>query len=403
LTEFRLAAELGVFEDIGVALVVPLRLVDTGIRYIDSGGAEVDLVRDGIHHRNETMFGVVDPWLLGHHHGQRGRWSYDLRAGLSVPLGRTEEDPFRLGDMGLAHQHFQFGTGTFNPIAGLEVAYTLPAVGVRAFALTQQILYENGKDYQAGDRYAGGVGAVSALGTRKWRFQAGGEVQGETAERWGGVVHTDDGNQGRVDFMLAARAGLALGAGLEASLGAKLPVYTHVVGGQLDYPLVVDVGIGGSFELFGEDHDHAGEHDHGGEGEHDNHESHEDRAPPPAPGAPGAPREDIAEVTTTGEAVDLAPVGGKITVFDFWAPWCVPCKALDEKLRQLARRHPDRLAIRRLNVVDWDSPASERYLTRGGFGSLPHIKVFRADRSLAFEKSGAPADLLRQLEPLLAE
>jgi thiol-disulfide isomerase/thioredoxin len=388
LAELRIAAELGVAEDVGVSLSLPLRLVDSSIRYLDAAGQEVEIAADGVHHRNETLVGLVDPWVLAHWHGLAGGWSMDVRGGVSVPLGKTEEDPFALGDAGMRHQHIQFGTGTINPVAGVEVDRNLGPLSLRAFALTQQVLYENGKGYRAGDRYSGGIGAVSPLGTRRWHFEVGGEVQGETAEAWNGIEHEDDGNRGRVDVLAAAAVGRSLGAGIDAFVGVKVPVYTHVVGGQLEYPVVIELGVSRLFELGG----HEDEHEHG-----DEHEDGEAAGGGEAMGAP-----DIADLTQTGEAVELDPVAGKVTVFDFWATWCVPCRALDGALRELARRHPDRLAIRRINVVDWDSPATERYLNPAGF-NLPHLVVKRADGSVAFEKSAPPAELLADVERLLAE
>ncbi|HEU5058714.1 MAG TPA: thioredoxin family protein, partial [Kofleriaceae bacterium] len=392
LGELRMAAEVGVAEDIGIALSIPLRMVDTSIRYLDGGGQEVDIAGADLHHRNETLVGVVDPWVLGHWHQSMGRWSIDVRGGLSVPLGRTEEDPFALGDAGMRHQHIQFGTGTFNPVVGAEVARDLGPLALRAYALTQQVLYENDKGYRAGDRYGAGLGALSPLGTRRWRFELGGEVQGETAEEWNGVRHEDDGNRGRVDVLASAAIGRSLGAGIDGFLGVKVPVYTHVVGGQLEYPVVIELGVSRLFELGGHEEE---EHGHSHEEEH----SHAEEAPP-AGGVVGAA--DVVDLTDTGEAVELDPVAGKVTVFDFWATWCVPCRELDARLRELARRHPDRLAIRRINVVDWDSPAAERYLTPGGF-NLPHLVVKRADGSLALEKSAPPAELVADVERLLRE
>lgn len=385
LGELRLAAELGVADDVGVALTLPLRVVDTSIRYLDGGGQEVEIAADGVHHRNETLVGLVDPWLLAHWHRTIGALSIDVRGGASLPLGTTEEDPFALGDAGRRHQHVQFGTGTFNPVAGVEVAHNLGPLSLRAFALTQQVLYENGKGYRAGDRYSGGLGVLSPLGTRRWHFELGGEVQGETAEEWNGVQHDDDGNRGRVDVLAAAAVGRSIGGGVDAFVGVKVPVYTHVVGGQLEYPVVLEIGFARQFELGG----------------HEEEEHHHDQEAPPAAGGTTA-RADIADLTASGEAVDLDPVAGKVTVFDFWAPWCVPCRALEKSLAELARRHPDRLAIRRINVVDWDSPASQRYLNPGSF-NLPHLVVLRADGSRALEKSAPPAQLVADVERLLAE
>ena len=68
--------------------------------------------------------------------------------------------------MGIPHEHTQFGTGTFEPVAGVEAYGTFGGVTVDAYFLTLQSLYEDGYGYKAGNRYAAGVGAASDLGRR---------------------------------------------------------------------------------------------------------------------------------------------------------------------------------------------------------------------------------------------
>lgn len=79
-----------------------------------------------------------------------------------------------------------------------------------------------------------------------------------------------------------------------------------------------------------------------------------------------------------------------ITVFDFWATWCAPCEDVEHALIDLAKEHPGKIAIRRIDVVDWDSEAVARWLTPVGF-ALPHVKVY-ADGKLLLERSGEPHD-----------
>jgi len=109
---------------------------------------------------------------------------------------------------------------------------------------------------------------------------------------------------------------------------------------------------------------------------------------------------DEATLGTAGTAPRLAPVAGRITVFDLWAAWCAPCRELDAKLVALARRYPDRIAVRKLDVVDNDSAAWTTYLAPGGF-SLPHVKVYRDDGSLVFERTASPDELVRAIEQAL--
>src|SRR5262245_1070521 len=56
--------------------------------------------------------------------------------------------------------------------------------------------------------------------------------------------------------------------------------------------------------------------------------------------SPEPSRGDVV-VLSRGERVDLSAnaVKGKYTIYDFYADWCPPCRALDVQLRQLAARH----------------------------------------------------------------
>src|SRR5262249_40528021 len=152
-------------------LVLPVRVFSTSIRYLDPGGQPVVIENLDLHHRNETLTGPGDPWLLGRAATNLGSLVFGGRLGVALPLGRTEEDPFLLGDMGIPHEHSQFGSGTFEPLVGLDASLMVGTARVELFALTIQSLYANGHGYQAGDRYAGGAAVASALGTERWRLR----------------------------------------------------------------------------------------------------------------------------------------------------------------------------------------------------------------------------------------
>ncbi len=105
-----------------------------------------------IHHRDETYRGLSDLMLLATHNRVglfREGDSLKIAAGTTLPVGKTEEDPYKLGDKGLKHLHVQFGTGTFDPL--LELNYRMPLArdfSLGAYALGRFPLYENGKTYQ---------------------------------------------------------------------------------------------------------------------------------------------------------------------------------------------------------------------------------------------------------------
>jgi thiol-disulfide isomerase/thioredoxin len=83
------------------------------------------------------------------------------------------------------------------------------------------------------------------------------------------------------------------------------------------------------------------------------------------------------EIITHGDRVELErhTVPGKYTVFDFYAVWCPPCRALSPALEKLAARNPERLAIRKVDIVDWTMPVAEQH----GIQELPFLVLFDKD------------------------
>ncbi len=153
--ELRPIVEVAVTDTFGVEAQFPLRIIRTTVlfRRLDGTVFTPDYVN--IHHRNETLVGFADPWLSGRGAWKLGDWGLVARAGLTLPLGRTEPNPFALGRAGQPHQHIQYGTGSVNPVLGIDVAKPLGRFHVSAYAQSMLFLYENGRGYRAGNRYTG--------------------------------------------------------------------------------------------------------------------------------------------------------------------------------------------------------------------------------------------------------
>jgi hypothetical protein len=193
-----------------------------------------------IHHRTETLAGPGDPWALVVVGREKGPWSLALRGGVSIPLGRTEENPFALGREGLPHQHIQFGTGTWNPMAGFAVGRRLGATRVVLGGLGRFVLYENDHGYRAGHRYDVSLVADRRLHGR-WRLYGGFDLAREEAERWSGVIE-EEGNLGRTDLLASLALVRELGAAGAATLHVKVPVLVRAHGAQVDYPVILALG-----------------------------------------------------------------------------------------------------------------------------------------------------------------
>jgi len=61
-----------------------------------------------------------------------------------------------------------------------------------------------------------------------------------------------------------------------------------------------------------------------------------------------------------------------VTLVDFWAPWCGPCKMQIPILDQVAEKTGDKATIAKVNVDDFPSPASQF-----GVRGIPTLILFK--------------------------
>lgn len=79
---------------------------------------------------------------------------------------------------------------------------------------------------------------------------------------------------------------------------------------------------------------------------------------------------NIVKVTDTD--FDTVVQGPGLVVVDFWAEWCVPCKAIAPVLEELAADYGGRLHVAKLNV-DENRQTPARFGIRG----IPTLLFFR--------------------------
>ena len=65
-------------------------------------------------------------------------------------------------------------------------------------------------------------------------------------------------------------------------------------------------------------------------------------------------------------------VQGSLTVVDFWAPWCGPCKMMEPIMAELEEEFGDRIKFVKFNV-DHQQAIAERYKVM----SVPSLVLFR--------------------------
>jgi hypothetical protein len=249
VAELRALIEYGFTRTFGIEAQIPIRMVDTGIVYRRLGGMPFEPDYGNIHHRDETLFGFSDPWL-------RGRASFLLMdlvttfyAGVSLPLGKVEKDPFQLGEAGVEHQHVQFGTGTVDPVLSVSLSHRVGAIDGTMHAHAKLVLYENRHGFRAGNRY--GAGLIATADLWDWlRIGLTADLANEQPDRWQGEIH-QDGNLGRTDLLLGAAATLFVG-GIQLDLAFKVPAFVRILmheaePGEVTYPGIFSLSVGKGF------------------------------------------------------------------------------------------------------------------------------------------------------------
>jgi hypothetical protein len=237
--QLNLTLARGLRPGMGLEAIVPLRLVRSRIRYEDPSRHPFIPPYPDYHHRNETPVRFSDPTFSFHVARVGETWTVAGRLGLSIPLGRTEANPFALGRLGLPHEHFQFGTGTWDPVLTLAVGRQAGSTALTASAFGHLTFYENTHGYRAGDRY--NVTATAAHALRgPWGGSLAFDVTREEAEHWSGRLEAE-GNLGRTDALVSVGVGRPLGDAGALALALGIPVYSRVRGEQGNQPLVFSV------------------------------------------------------------------------------------------------------------------------------------------------------------------
>ncbi len=104
----------------------------------------------------------------------------------------------------------------------------------------------------------------------------------------------------------------------------------------------------------------------------------------------------IDKIGIPGQQVDVKDhmEKGRWVVFDFYADWCGPCRQLTPRLEALARKYPDKVAVKKIDIVKWGTPVTKQY----GVNSIPYLQLY--DENGRKKRDGNGFEVLQYVEKL---
>src|SRR5262245_49309794 len=106
-----------------------------------------------------------------------------------------------------------------------------------------------------------------------------------------------------------------------------------------------------------------------------------------------AGRGQPSEVISHGAEVNINQhlALGNVTVVEFYADWCGPCRLISPSLEQMAQNDPE-VALRKIDIVRWGTPVTHQF----NVNSVPMVNVYNRAGGLVGTVRGADFDSVKR-------
>lgn len=94
----------------------------------------------------------------------------------------------------------------------------------------------------------------------------------------------------------------------------------------------------------------------------------------------------IKSINNKGKRVDLNSllVPGKITIIDFYAEWCGPCRIISPKLEKLALKYKN-VYLRKVDIKNWKTPVVKQFKIK----SVPNVRIYDENGNMVGEPTSS--------------
>lgn len=234
-----LAGTVGLGRGLALTVELPFDAKVLTRRYSTLDGEPFDPRYGDIHHRDETLAGLGDPRIFGRWDlAVPQRWQLGVRAGTTLPLGDTVDNPDPLAAMSLEHQHMQIGSGTLDPVAGVFGGRTWGPWGAFARVDLRIPLYASDTGYRGGLQLDAAVGPGYRISRHFIGTQLAWSHSGE--ETWDGVPNE---SSGRDALRLVVAAEWAMTDRIRIAPIAQVELTSRAVGGSFEQPVIATFNV----------------------------------------------------------------------------------------------------------------------------------------------------------------